>query len=142
MLKVQLIDGDGKAVIARVNEDGELVTGALRPSDAISKELDTDDTPVNFFVAKAKSRIRITGIILSAPNNIGVNGSQVTIYRSDGPNSSTVLGDILTVNVGRQDTVPVTALNLDIVRGSFVNAQADDTPVNLTIIATEIPVIE
>lgn len=141
MIGTKLVDGNGTGNVVRVNQEGELVTGDLEPSVAVSAELDQEDVAFNFFEARADARVRLTGIIINGSNMISINGAKVSIFRADSPTSTTPLANAFQVVVARQSTVPLTGLSIDLPRGVYVNVTTNSQPVNVTLIATLIPVL-
>ena len=95
MIDVKLIDGQGSGKSARISELGSLIVGPEKPSETKFLQLDTINTPFNFFKPIAGISLCITGFIINADRNVGVNGATVEIYESDAVDSLTVIEPIL-----------------------------------------------
>lgn len=122
-----------------VTKFGQLVVSPVDYSLPSADDLIADDTPVNFIRPKTGKQIVITGILVAASRSVGNNGSLVEIYEADSATSSTIIELILSADLARQQARDLTALNLIVPVGTWVNAKADSTPVSVTILYYYIP---
>ena len=132
-IPIILQDGRGTRSTAKVDPNGILAVGPIKSSTPKFNELDVIDTAFNFFEPVAGQRFVITGAIINATRTISVNGAVVEIYESDSVTSTTILKDLLTIDIGRGVTVPILPLQLDVAPGVFINAKTDSVDVNVTI---------
>ena len=138
---VRIEDGSGgTSRQVKLTNLGELLTRAFDYSTSGFQQLDTANTAFNFVESKGKQFFLLTDVILNGDQFVSVNGANVTIYEADSATTTSILKTIITVNVGRNQTVQLTGLQLDGNAGVFINAQTSSTNVNLTIAGYFVPV--
>lgn len=124
---------------AEVSKQGELFT-RLQFSSAEKISLTSDNTVVNIVKPRARQKIIITGLIVNTDRNIGVNGAEIKIYQADTATTSTAAKDILTFDLAKNQTVVTSPILIETVAGRYINAVADDSNVNVTLLSYFVPV--
>lgn len=125
---------------ARVTEFGQLVVSPVAYNAPAYNALTLDNTPVNFIEPKAGKRIVIDGILFSSRRDVGTAGVNVTVYAAEAPDTSTIAEPILTADLIRQGSRDIVGLNLIVSSGLWVNAVADDSTVDITILWYYVPI--
>lgn len=110
---------------AKVTKYGQLVSAPIEFSEFYAATAGTDDVPVNVVKPKSNKQFVITAMIISANRNVTAQ-SAITIYEASGPNATTQDKVILSVEVSKNTTLPLTGLNILISEGKWINAVADD----------------
>jgi hypothetical protein len=116
---------------------GALAVAPVFPSTAFNATLGTDDTAVNIVPAKAYHTFYITGLLITANQNVSntVNAT-VTIYTADAEN--TAKGSALTthfeISVGRNDIRDITPILVESIEGKWINGETTDDDIIVTIL--------
>ena len=134
MIKGLIESGDGNGVSASVSSNGELITRPLEYSNAHFKDMNIADSAFNFVEPEASKRFIITGMILDADRNVGVNGANVVIFEADQSNSTTPTETILQVDMPKQTSKVITPLLIETTEGVYINGKTDDNDVSATIL--------
>lgn len=134
MIKVNILDGSGEKHTTKVTHNNELLV-VKQFSQAEKITLTVDNTPVNLIKPKAGSRLIITGLIVNTDRNVGVNGASVEVYEANSESSSTVDKAILTFDLAKNQTVATSSILIETTEGVFINAKADDSNVNVTLLS-------
>jgi hypothetical protein len=141
-IPVRIEDGTGgTSRQVKLTELGELLTRAFDYSSSGFQKLDVINTAFNFVEARGREMFLLTDVILNGDQFVSVNGANVTIYEAASATTTSILKTIITVNVGRNQTVQLTGLQLDGTAGVFINAQTSSVNVNLTIAGYFVPVV-
>lgn len=134
-LSIEIEDGrGGTKKTAMVTPRGQLVTAPLDFSTPFFNQLAVNNQVYNFVEPRANKQFVITGILINASRNVGVNGSVVEIYQADAIDSATATNQVIITDVGRSTSMPMTGLNTIMQPGTWLNAKADDTDVYITIL--------
>lgn len=120
-------------ILAKVSEQGELVTRPADYSKAIKKQI-TDSNAVNFFKPQAGKKLIVTGIIINTDRNVGVNGSAIDIYETSTSTSTTIDSSIVSIDLAKNQTTPLVPLLIETEEGKFINGKADDFNVNVSVL--------
>ena len=119
---------------ARVNKDGELVVGELSASTFVAVEMNVNDQVYSLVTPISGRRVRITGVVITTSRTIGNEGVSINLYSASSAISGVSLGNIFTVDLVKQDKIVMTGLNLEVPEGTWINATASDSTVNLSLI--------
>lgn len=119
--------------LAKVSVGGALKT-TQNFSSAEKITLTSDNVAVTIVKPRSGERMIITGLILNTNRDIGVNGAVVQIYESAAENSSVVQKAILSFDIPKSSTVVTSPVLIATEEGSFINAVADDSDVNVTLL--------
>jgi hypothetical protein len=108
--------------------------------DTVStKTLDAAETAYNFVEPRAGHRITVTGILLSANNNVGVGDAMVVVYEAASPTSTVATKTIFATEMQTNSSRDITGIQLDIQPGVWINAKTDDDDVFASILYYYIP---
>lgn len=135
-IPVILEDGRGSGVSVKISPCGELITRVFNYSITSSAILNSDDTAFNLFGPVSKSNFIVTSIIISTNKDITINGTLVEVYASDLEDSTIISNEILTVNMLKNTSIPVTPLLSKIDVGKFLNVKHDDISMNAVVYCT------
>lgn len=133
------IKGTETGKIAKVTTRGELVTAPLDYSTPVFHSLTVDNTADTWFKPRAGERLVITGLIIQTDRNVATTGVTVDIYEATAEDSETIDTQLVQFDMGRQDTILLTNLNIIITEGKFINAKASDSNVLITISGFFVP---
>jgi len=133
------IRGNQNDKTADVTNNGELITRVIKFSTPIKQQI-TDSNAVNFLGARSKSKIILTGVIINADRNVGVNGALVDLYEASDATSTTIDTSILSIDVAKSTTLIITPLLIETTQGKFINAKADDFNINMTVLGYSVDV--
>ncbi len=122
-----------------VSNKGELFT-RLQFSSAEKISLIADNVVVNIVKPRSGQKMIITGLIVNTDRDIGVNGANVQIYEAVSATTSTSAKDILTFDLIKNSTVVTAPILIETVAGRYINAVADDSIVNVTLLCYFVPV--
>lgn len=126
-------DGQGKNKSAKVSDNNEILT-TNQFSQATKITLVSDNTPINLVKPRAGEKLIITGLIVNTNRDIGVNGALIEIYEASSELASTVDKAILSFDLIKNQTAITSPLLIETTAGKFINAKADDSQVNVTIL--------
>lgn len=134
-IDVKLQDGRGTGNGVRVTNRGQLITGPAQFSTAYNLELTAAATAGNIAEPRANNNFIITGMLLYANRNVGVNDAHLTIYESvDGPATDTETKVILETDIAKQTSRDIPALNIEVTEGMWLNAITDDDDILITVL--------
>lgn len=120
-------------ILAKVSDQGELITRILKFGEGKFQALDTINTAFNFFAAKAHQRFVITGVIINTNKDIGVDGATIDIYEASSTSSTTIDKQLFKIIILKNDTFAIPNVLLAVTEGKFVNGKTDDAVVNITV---------
>ncbi len=123
---------------ANVTTNGEFV---ISPSfaQATKVTLVSDNTPLNLVKAIANEKLIITGLIINTNRDVGVNGALIEVYEASNSTTATVDKPILSFDMIKNQTVVTSPLLFETTAGKYINAKADDSAVNVTILGYFVP---
>ena len=128
-------DGGGSNRSAIVTNHNQLVVGPAKFNLSSFAEMDVVDTAYNLATPVQGQEIVISGILVGADKDVGLNGALVTIYENSvGPSSRTQTNVLLKFPVPQKSALPLLGLNLLASEGNWVNAETDDDDVFLTLL--------
>lgn len=139
MANPTVIKDNNSGNTAKVTKFGQLVVAPLQYSTPVTQRLDTINTAFNFVSPEQGQSIVITDIIISASRTVGVNGADVCVYESDSPESTSIVEEIVALDMVKQSSLPLNGLNLIVPEGLYVNAVTDDADVLITIYFYRVP---
>ena len=135
MIKVKLNDGTGAGHAAKITHTGELVTVRGNYDQTFQDSLALTNTAYNLVVPKTARQFIITGIVINADKNVSVtDGAVVEVYEATDATTTTATKTILTLNIGKNSTIPLTGILIQTTKGTFLNAKTDDATVNITLL--------
>jgi len=111
---------------ALVSKNGEVIVRAYGFSEPSLKSL-TTTSPANLFTAKASVQLVLTGIVISANRSIAVAGDVVEVFEAPASDSATQDKLLFSVDIARQQIVPVLGFQSLITQGKFLNVDRADT---------------
>ncbi len=131
MIKVNL-SGD-KGNLAKISEQGELI---IRPAEysTFKKQQITDANAVNFFKPLSGKKLIVSGIIVNADRNVGVNGTLIDVYETSTVSETTIDTSIISIDLAKNQTISLTPLLIETEEGKFINGKADDFNVNISVL--------
>lgn len=124
---------------AKITPIGQVVTAPFDYDNIGFVNLDADNVAENLFKPRAGSRLVLTGCILSADRNIGVNGVLINVYEATTDTETTIVKDILQLDMPKSTFLPLFPLNLLVSEGVYVNAKAADSNVSISMFAYYVP---
>ena len=143
MIQVKLNDGTGAGHSAKVTHTGELVTVRGNYDQTFQDSMTSINTAYSLVVPKAAKQFIITGIVINADKNVSAtDGAVVEVYEATDATTTTATKTILTLNIGKNSTIPLTGILIQTTRGTFLNAKTDDATVNITLLGYYILVDE
>lgn len=116
----------------RVSKNGEAVIGGLDYSEPYYMQLAIDDQVYNVVPGKPGKRFEMTGILIATTRNI-VSEKLVEIYEATTPSSGVKAKDILSMDMIKSEKIYVPLINVASENGRSINANAEDSEVNITI---------
>jgi hypothetical protein len=128
-------ESTGRSV--EVGEGGVLKVGPIHPSLSFNATLGTDDVAVNIVPAKAGHVFFLTGLLLTANQNVSNTVSAtVTIYTGDAENTAkgSALTTLFTVPLQRNDTRDITGILVESEEGKWINGETTDDDVFVTVL--------
>jgi len=142
LTQVRLVSGSGNGIPAGVSANGEVLTRAFDYSTPAFQNMDQTTDAFNFQSPSAGEQFIITGVILSGNRDIGVNGAITTIYEATGIDTTTITTarTLLEVEVPKSTVFPFLTPDIKVGEGFFVNGQADDVSVRVSLYGYFIPV--
>lgn len=143
MIQVKLNDGTGAGHTVKVTHTGELVTVRGNYDQTFQDSMTSINTAYNLIVPKTANQFIITGIVINADKNVSAtDGAVVEVYEAADATTTTATKTILTLNIGKNSTIPLTGILIQTTRGTFLNAKTDDATVNITLLGYYILVDE
>jgi len=120
--------------IAKISDNNELMI-AQQFSTASKVTLTVDNTAVNLVKPLAGKKVIVTGLIVNTNRDIGVNGALIEIFEASSETSGTVDKGILSFDLVKNQTTITAPILLETNEGKFINAKADDSEVNVTLLS-------
>ena len=133
-IEVRLKDGKGTGNLAKVTSRGQLVVGASDFSTAYSVEVNATGTAFNFIEPIGGKIFVITGILLYANKDVGVNDATVEIYEATAIDSTVVVNSVLTTEMVKQTNRDLLGLTLKVSEGFWLNIKTDDATIFATVL--------
>ena len=124
---------------ATVTKYGQLIVAPVDYSTPISIKLEDINTAYNFIAPVDGKEIVITGIVLTANRLVGVNDATVSVYQTDDADSLISNTDIISLEMIKSSSFPLTGISIIVPAGNFVNAQTDDNDIFVTIMYYRVP---
>jgi hypothetical protein len=122
---------------ARIVAGGALAIAPPHASLSFNATLGVDDTAVNIVPAKGDHVFCLTGILLTANQNVS-NTTSATIQVYTASAGDTVVADasktLFIVPLGRNDTRDITGILLETDVGQYVNAETTDDDIFITVL--------
>jgi hypothetical protein len=122
---------------ARIVAGGALAIAPPHASLSFNATLGVDDTAVNIVPAKGDHVFCLTGILLTANQNVS-NTTSATIQVYTASASDTAVADaskiLFTVPLGRNDTRDITGILLETDVGQYINAETTDDDIFITVL--------
>jgi len=120
-------------VLAKISNNGEILTRPLKFSEIKFASITVADTANNLYKPRVPERFVINGIILNTNKDVGVNGAIVNLYESSSATSLTIDTQLLRLNILKNDTVIIGNILVLTTEGKFINVKSDDTIVNISV---------
>ena len=131
MINAQITDG---RYVARVHPDGHLITGPREYDDSVFHEMDSASTAYNFYGPKARKNFILRVILAYADKQVSSStNATVVVYEAESPETTTASKTLLQFELGQNQSLPITPLNLKVTAGVYVNAKTDDDDIHMTI---------
>jgi len=136
MIVTKITDGLGTGRTAIVNEHGTLVTGPAAPSVSASTLMGVAGQTYNLVdQAPAGFQTVLTGFIVNANKNVGVNDAIVTVFANTvGPLDTAETTVLLQLSVAKSTTTVVTPIEMHVGPDLWVNGNTDDDDVYITLL--------
>lgn len=135
MINTKISDGSGGGHLAKVTHAGELVIVRGNYDQTFQDSMALTNTAYNLVVPKAGKQFIITGIVINADKNVSAtDGAVVEVYEATTSDTTTVTKTILTLNIGKNSTIPLTGILIQTTKGVYLNAKTDDATVNITLL--------
>ena len=133
-IEVQVVDGGtGKPV--RVSLIGSLAVGPPSFNLAVSKELGTADTAVNFYEPRGGKQFIVTHIYAYGDKQVSsVTNATVDVYEATNDSTATIDRTIFQFEIGQNEFQPRSDLNLLVNKDRFINAKTSDDDVHVQIL--------
>ena len=132
---VKVHDGAGQGHDARVTHAGELVTVRGNYDQTFQDSMTSINTAYNLVEPRVDNQFIITGIVINADKNVSAtDGAVVEVYEAADATTTTATKTILTLNIGKNSTIPLTGILIQTTKGIFLNAKTDDATVNITLL--------
>lgn len=125
---------------ARVTEFGQLIVAPIAYSTPVTVEMSLIDTPYLFVCPVEGKSIVITSVVLTANKSVGVNDATINIYASDTDAGSVPVNPIVTLEMIKNSTLPLTGLNFIIPPGKFILATTSDNTIFATTGFYRVPI--
>jgi len=130
-------DGNGKGSSAQVSNNGEMLVRPFYDFNTSYRVVLSTTNMTNVVEPNTGNNFIITSIILNADKNV-TSSAVVTLSESQSF-AGTSTKDLITLDITKNTTVPLTALSLKIPEGKFINAITDDATVNITLLGYFMP---
>ena len=136
---VKIVDPKS-GIAATVTEFGQLITAPVDYSVVTQAEASTIDTAYNLVEPTSGQQVVVTDIILSANRSIGVNDATVVLYTATAPDTTTVDGGILSLELEKNGKMILTGLNLITEAGKWINIKTNDATIFATVMYYRVPI--
>ena len=134
MIDTRLTDGTGTENAAKVTSRGQLVVAPLEYSEFYRTQATVINTAYNIIVPKTGKRFVITTIILNASRNVSSTvEADVVLYEAESASTTTVTKTVFEQGLLKQQTVTITALNVILSEGVWLNLKTDDNDITANI---------
>lgn len=140
MIKIQIEDSQGSGRAAKVSGIGQLIVAPYDFSSPSVQKLEVAGTAYNFVSPITGFIIIVTGLILYANKNVGVNDATVDIYEASAIDSTVIDKSIFQTEMLKQTPLALTGLNLKVSEGKWLNGKTDDDDVFVTVLYYYAPV--
>ena len=135
MINTKISDGSGGGHLARVTHAGELITVRGNYDSTFNAAMTSINTAYNLVTPKSGFQFIVTGIVLNADKNVSAtDGAIAVLYEATSDTTTTASKTLLTLNIGKNTTVPLTGILIQTTKGVYVNAKTDDATVNITLL--------
>lgn len=135
MIDTKISDGSGGGHLARVTHAGELITVRGNYDSTFNAAMTSINTAYNLVTPKSGFQFIVTGIVLNADKNVSAtDGAIAVLYEATSDTTTTASKTLLTLNIGKNTTVPLTGILIQTTKGVYVNAKTDDATVNITLL--------
>ncbi len=131
----RILGNSGNTV--EISSLGEVFT-RLQFSSAEKISLTSDNVVVNIVKPRSGQKMVITGLIVNSDRAV-VGEAEVKVYEADTPTGTSVK-DILTFDVPKNATIVTAPLLIETTTGRYINAVADDSNVNVTLLCYFVPI--
>ena len=135
MIDTKISDGSGGGHLARVTHAGELIIVRGNYDSTFNAAMTSINTAYNLVTPKSGFQFIVTGIVLNADKNVSAtDGAIAVLYEATSDTTTTASKTLLTLNIGKNTTVPLTGILIQTTKGLFINAKTDDATVNITLL--------
>ena len=135
MIDTKISDGSGGGHLAKVTHAGELVIVRGNYDQTFQDSMTSINTAYSLVVPKAAKQFIITGIVINADKNVSAtDGAVVEVYEATASDTTTATKTILTLNIGKNSTIPLTGILIQTTKGVYLNSKTDDATVNITLL--------
>ena len=135
MIDTKISDGSGGGHLARVTHAGELIIVRGNYDSTFNAAMTSINTAYNLVTPKSGFQFIVTGIVLNADKNVSAtDGAIAELYEATTDTTTTSSKTLLTLNIGKNTTVPLTSILIQTTKGVYVNAKTDDATVNITLL--------
>ena len=135
MIDTKISDGSGGGHLARVTHAGELIIVRGNYDSTFNAAMTSINTAYNLVTPKSGFQFIVTGIVLNADKNVSAtDGAIAVLYEATSDTTTTASKTLLTLNIGKNTTVPLTGILIQTTKGVYVNAKTDDATVNITLL--------
>ena len=135
MIDTKISDGSGGGHLARVTHAGELITVRGNYDSTFNAAMTSINTAYNLVTPKSGFQFIVTGVVLNADKNVSAtDGAIAELYEATSDTTTTASKTLLTLNIGKNTTVPLTGILIQTTKGLFINAKTDDATVNITLL--------
>jgi ribosomal protein S5 len=135
LIDTKISDGSGGGHLARVTHAGELITVRGNYDSTFNAAMTSINTAYNLVGPKAGQQFIVTGVVLNADKNVSAtDGAIAELYEATSDTTTTASKTLLTLNIGKNTTVPLTGILIQTTKGVYVNAKTDDATVNITLL--------
>lgn len=139
MIDVRLVSAESHV---KVHPDGHLVTGPREYNQSVFNELAEPATAYLFYEPKAHHVFLVTGFLAYGDKQVSaVTNATVVIYEAVSPTTTAVDKVLLQFELGQNQALPMTGLNLLASEGRWILAKTDDDDVHMTILGYYLPVV-
>ena len=141
MVKTTIQDGSGASYLAKVTENGQLVTAPISYSGPYTAEVSSVNTATTVALPRIGYRFVVTGILLDADKNVSAStAGTVVLYEGDSVDDVTGSKTILSIEMLKNTSRSITGLNLIITEGVWLSIKTTDATVFATILGYYLPV--
>jgi hypothetical protein len=119
---------------ASVSKNGEVLVRAYGFSEPSIQTL-TGTAAANLFASRPTEQLILTGIVISGNRSIAAAGDLVEVFEASAADSATQDKLLLSVDIARQQVVPVLGFQSLITQGKFLNVDRADTSGAISVTA-------